>query len=105
MREGVITYDMERRLTFVNPAFERLTGYPGEDIREQEFLHYIHDEDRPAILAEPHRAGTLIKCLLPGNRTGETCRRARPGIGHAYLPVGVRMATLDRVRKPPRDRT
>ncbi|HWN17802.1 MAG TPA: PAS domain S-box protein [Gemmatimonadales bacterium] len=52
MREGVITYDMERRLTFVNPAFERLTGYPVEDIREQEFLQYIHDEDRPAILAE-----------------------------------------------------
>ena len=52
MREGVIAYDMERRLTFVNPAFERLTGYPTEDLREQEFLQYIHDEDRPAILAE-----------------------------------------------------
>ncbi len=52
MREGVITYDMERRLTFVNPAFERLTGYPVEDLREQEFLQYIHDGDRPAILAE-----------------------------------------------------
>jgi PAS domain S-box-containing protein len=52
MREGVITYDMERRLTFVNPAFERLTGYPADDLREQEFLQYIHHEDRPAILAE-----------------------------------------------------
>ncbi len=38
MREGVIAYDMERQLTFVNPAFERLTGYPDEDLREQEFL-------------------------------------------------------------------
>ena len=28
MREGVIAYDMELRLTLVNPAFERLTGYP-----------------------------------------------------------------------------
>ena len=52
MREGVITYDMERRLTFVNPAFERLTEYPLDDLREQEFLQYIHHEDRPAILAE-----------------------------------------------------
>jgi PAS domain S-box-containing protein len=52
MREGVITYDMEQRLTFVNPAFERLTEYPLDDIREQEFLQYIHHEDRPAILAE-----------------------------------------------------
>jgi PAS domain-containing protein len=42
MREGVITYDMERRLRFVNPAFERLTGYPIDDLREQEFLQYIH---------------------------------------------------------------
>ena len=52
MREGVIAYDMERQLTFVNPAFERLTGYPVEDLREQEFLQYIHHDDRPAILAE-----------------------------------------------------
>jgi PAS domain S-box-containing protein len=52
MREGVIAYDMERQLTFVNPAFERLTGYPVDDLREQEFLQYIHHDDRPAILAE-----------------------------------------------------
>jgi PAS domain S-box-containing protein len=52
MREGVIAYDMERRLKFVNPAFERLTGYPDDELRDQEFLQYIHPEDRPAIIAE-----------------------------------------------------
>ena len=52
MREAVIAYDMERRLKYVNPAFERLTGYPEEDLRDQEFLQYIHSDDRPAILAE-----------------------------------------------------
>jgi PAS domain S-box-containing protein len=52
MREGVIAYDMERKLRFVNPAFERLTGYPEEELRDQEFLQYIHPNDRPAILAE-----------------------------------------------------
>ena len=26
MREGVVAYDMDLRLTLVNPAFERLTG-------------------------------------------------------------------------------
>ena len=36
----------------MNPAFERLTGYPEEELREQEFLQYIHPDDRPAILAE-----------------------------------------------------
>jgi PAS domain S-box-containing protein len=52
MREAVIAYDMDRRLKFINPAFERLTGYPEDELRDQEFLSYIHPEDRPAILAE-----------------------------------------------------
>ncbi len=57
MREGVIAYDMERRLSFVNPAFERLTGYPADELQEQEFLQYIHHDDRPAILADWDRLG------------------------------------------------
>ncbi len=52
MREGVIVYDMHRRLLRVNPAFERLTGYAEEDVRDQEFLQYIHPDDRAALLAE-----------------------------------------------------
>jgi PAS domain S-box-containing protein len=55
MREGVIAYDMELRLTFVNPAFERLTGYVAEDLRDQEHLQYVHPDDRPALLAEWER--------------------------------------------------
>ncbi|HMH55059.1 MAG TPA: PAS domain-containing protein, partial [Gemmatimonadales bacterium] len=52
MREAVIAYDMDLRLKFINPAFERLTGYPEDELRDQDFLAYIHAEDRPAILAE-----------------------------------------------------
>jgi PAS domain S-box-containing protein len=52
MREAVIAYDMDHRLKFINPAFERLTGYPDDELRDQEFLAYIHPEDRPAILGE-----------------------------------------------------
>jgi len=52
MREGVVAYDLQHRLTFVNPAFERLTGHPAEDLQDQEFLHYVHPDDRPALLAE-----------------------------------------------------
>jgi PAS domain S-box-containing protein len=52
MREGVVAYDLGQRLTFANPAFERLTGYAVEDLRDQEFLQYIHPDDRPALLAE-----------------------------------------------------
>src|SRR3954462_7731395 len=52
MREGVIAYDMDRRLKFVNPAFERLTGDPEDEFQEQDFFQYIHPEARPAIIAE-----------------------------------------------------
>jgi PAS domain S-box-containing protein len=52
MREGVVAYDMGLRLTFANPAFERLTGYPLEDLQDQEFLQHIHPEDRPALIGE-----------------------------------------------------
>jgi PAS domain S-box-containing protein len=52
MREGVVAYDMQHRLTFVNPAFERLTGFPAEDLQDQDFLQYVHPDDRPALLAE-----------------------------------------------------
>ena len=55
MREGVVAYDMNLRLTFVNRAFERLTGYPEEDIRDQEFLQYVHPDDRPALTGEWER--------------------------------------------------
>ena len=55
MREGVVAYDMRLQLAFVNPAFERLTGYPEEDLRDQEFLQYIHPDDRPALTAEWER--------------------------------------------------
>ncbi|MGH7418717.1 MAG: PAS domain S-box protein, partial [Candidatus Rokuibacteriota bacterium] len=55
MREGVVAYDMKLHLSFVNPAFERLTGFPEEDLRDQEFLQFIHPDDRPALTAEWER--------------------------------------------------
>jgi PAS domain S-box-containing protein len=55
MREGVVAYDMRLQLSFVNRAFERLTGYPEEDLRDQEFLQYVHPDDRPALAAEWER--------------------------------------------------
>ena len=63
MREGVIAYDMDLHLTFANPAFERLTGWEQEDLRDQEFLQYIHPDDRPALLAEWDRlsAGSALR--------------------------------------------
>jgi PAS domain S-box-containing protein len=58
MREGVIAYDLDHRLTFANPAFERLTGFALDDLRDQEFLQYVHPDDRPALVAEWDRLAT-----------------------------------------------
>jgi PAS domain S-box-containing protein len=55
MRERVIAYDSELRLLYVNSAFERLSGFPEEDLRDQDFLQYIHPDDRPALLGEWER--------------------------------------------------
>jgi PAS domain S-box-containing protein len=55
MREGVVAYDLDHRLSFANPAFERLTGHSLEDLQDQEFLQYVHPDDRPALLAEWER--------------------------------------------------
>jgi PAS domain S-box-containing protein len=52
MREGVIAYDTRFHLLFANPAFERLAGFPVEDLRDQEFLQYIHPDDRRALVEE-----------------------------------------------------
>jgi PAS domain S-box-containing protein len=52
MREAVIAYDMDRQLKFINSAFERLTGYPEDELRDRDFLSYIHPQDKPALLAE-----------------------------------------------------
>ena len=84
MREGVIAYDMDLRLTMVNPAFERLTGYPLEDLQDQEFLQYIHPDDRPALVARhPNRTPGLALALIPA-RFFLTPRRQRAAHVRAF---------------------
>lgn len=52
MREAVVAYDLDLRLQFVNPAFTTLTGYSLDEIRERNFVDYIHPDDRAAVLGE-----------------------------------------------------
>ncbi|MGI8906620.1 MAG: diguanylate cyclase [Candidatus Sumerlaeaceae bacterium] len=42
--EAVYSYDSERRLTYVNPAFERLTGYSRAALFQTNFIPYIAAE-------------------------------------------------------------
>jgi PAS domain S-box-containing protein len=50
LTEMVLAYDMERRLVFANPAVEQLTGYSISALKEQEFICWIHPDDRSRML-------------------------------------------------------
>ena len=50
LTEMVLAYDMNRRVTFVNPAATTLTGYSAEDIERAGFIDWIHPEDRERML-------------------------------------------------------
>jgi len=50
MRDAVFAYDMNRRLQYVNPAFETLTGYTTKELYERNFIHYIHPEDEARMM-------------------------------------------------------
>jgi two-component system cell cycle sensor histidine kinase/response regulator CckA len=51
LTEMVMVYDMDRKLVFVNPAVETLTGYSPEEMKRANFICWIHPEDQPRMLA------------------------------------------------------
>ena len=51
LTEMVLAYDMNRRLTFVNPAVQTLTGYSPADLEKQQFICWVHTDDRDRMLA------------------------------------------------------
>ncbi|MCX6627580.1 MAG: PAS domain S-box protein, partial [Candidatus Solibacter sp.] len=50
LTEMVLAYDMNRRLTFVNPAVHTLTGYSPSDLERQQFICWVQMEDRDRML-------------------------------------------------------
>ena len=50
LSEMVVAYDMNRRLTFVNPAVQTLTGYSAEELEQAQFINWVHPEDRGRML-------------------------------------------------------
>jgi PAS domain S-box-containing protein len=46
----VIAYDMDQRLTFVNPAVQTLTGYTTADLENKQFICWVHPDDRERML-------------------------------------------------------
>jgi two-component system, cell cycle sensor histidine kinase and response regulator CckA len=51
LHETVLAYDMDRRLIFVNPAVESLTGYSVEELRRENLICWIHPADRERMMA------------------------------------------------------
>jgi PAS domain S-box-containing protein len=52
LRESVVAYDLGLRLQFVNPAFTAVTGYGTDELRERNFIDYVHPDDHPVVTAE-----------------------------------------------------
>jgi two-component system, cell cycle sensor histidine kinase and response regulator CckA len=50
LTEMVLAYDMARKLVFVNPAVETLTGYSIEELEQANFICWIHADDQPRML-------------------------------------------------------
>jgi two-component system cell cycle sensor histidine kinase/response regulator CckA len=51
LTEMVLAYDLDRKLVFVNPAVETLTGYSMEELEKANFICWIHPDDQPRMLA------------------------------------------------------
>ncbi|MEO8369837.1 MAG: PAS domain S-box protein [Candidatus Solibacter sp.] len=50
LTEMVLAYDMDRCLTFVNPAAFTLTGYSPADFEQNRFICWVHPADRDRML-------------------------------------------------------
>ena len=51
LTEMVLTYDMDRRLTYANAAAQTLTGYSLAELEQAHFICWIHGDDRERMLA------------------------------------------------------
>ncbi len=51
LKEAVMCYDMDRRLQYVNPAIETLTGYTVAELKREQFICWVHPDDRERMLA------------------------------------------------------
>ncbi len=45
-RDLILAYDMDRRLLYVNPAVETLTGYTVEEMWKHHFISWLHPKDQ-----------------------------------------------------------
>ena len=78
--EGVMIADAERRITTVNTAFSRITGYDAEEVRSRRF-----DETRCMPDGMPLPASIWDTVANGGNWKGEVSSRRRDGSNYPEL--------------------
>ncbi len=78
--EGVVIADAERRITTVNTAFSRITGYDAEEVRARRF-----DETRCMPDGTPLPASIWETVANGGNWEGEVSSRRRDGSNYPEL--------------------
>src|SRR5690606_7679004 len=61
VKEVIFQTDREGRWTFLNPAWEKMTGYPIHESLWNRFDHYICEEDR-------ERFGGIFQAVLQGEK-------------------------------------
>ncbi len=50
LSETIVAYDLDHRLTFTNPAVEKLTGYDFATLQEITCIGLVHPDDKPRVL-------------------------------------------------------
>jgi|GEM_PF-508833 len=102
LREAVSAYDMDRRLIFANPAVESLTGYSAAELLRENFICWIHPDDRERMLEQWEdaflgRSFTDIECRLITRDGREKWVEASGGplLDEANRQVGVQGAARD----------
>ena len=92
MSEAVYAVDTDRRVTYWNPAAERLTGYRASDVVGRRCWDNIlsHVDDKGAVLCT---TGCPLPATIEGGRAREAHVFLRHRDGHR-VPVAVRAAAL-----------
>ncbi len=103
IREVLYRLDAEGRITYFNPAWSRLTGFPLEEAIGRPFIEFVHPDDRERHLGDFKRAmaegrpswRTLVRGLTRDAGIIWVDARSTLEFGPDGVPVGVSGTLLD----------
>jgi len=93
--DGVITTDVERRVTYINPVAERLTGWPAEDAQGQHVQQVMQLVNEHNGERTPCPIGLVVTYGHTRKMQGDTILIDRHGITHAVESAAEPMLDYD----------